>query len=193
MFLGCYNTGRNDQCECLFDRHADLDRFIMGNHDKNTRGWRQGARDVNPDAGLILLQLLLYFTVGCAGDKADAVNPATGIFDDDHLLETVRPVHEETIRDPFDRLIDAPDKRDLADDALSKTDKPVTQITRRHETANEDEKNRKNHPETGYMKIEKGIGLVMDGNDLEKLVHYIDDKKKDIDRQSRRNDNGKAG
>ena len=46
-----YDTGGDDQCKGLFHGHADLDQFIPGHHDEETRRRRQRERDEDADAG----------------------------------------------------------------------------------------------------------------------------------------------
>lgn len=190
MLWGRHNATGDDQRKGLLYRHVDLDQPFPRHNGENTRCGRQGMGEVYPDTGT---QLFLDFTVGSTGDESDTVNPAAGIFYDDYLFETLGLVREKAVGDPFDGLINAPYKGNLADETLAKHHKPCPEIALRHQTADQDEDERDDRPQSGNMKIEKCIRLIIERNNPQEVVHYIHDEKKDIDCQSCRNDDGKTG
>jgi len=185
-----YNASGDDQGEGLLDRHVNLNHPFHRYHSENARGGCQCMGKIDPNTGT---QFIMDLTVRGAGDESYAVNAATGVFHDNHFLETLSLVHEKAVSDPFNSLVYASDKWDLADNTFTECDNLCSKIASCYQTADQYKDNRDNHSQTRYMEIKQRVRLVLQRDDPQEVIHDINDEKKDIDRQSCRNDDRQTG
>ena len=154
------NAGRNDQRERLFHGHAEFNQLILRHHDEESRRRCEGKWNKNTDALCISTDSVLYFSIGGPGDESDAVNPFLRILHHNNALKTPRLVHQQTVGNPLDGLVDAPDERNLSNKVLPEGDQTLSEITCRNETTNKDQQNRNDGTQSRDMNLQQMIRMI---------------------------------